>query len=178
MAGSRPCPETPKTGRSVDETSRLSRLREWRTDERPSRHWRDRVGSMQARAALGSAGVSQQAFEHETGVRVGGVMPARVTPSSEIPIDGAGACDQVHDGADWWGGQSASSECAGSSHVLGFVIVSPRPSSICARGMHPNGQPGHSVVGPGLAPIRCQQLFVRHSGCRVGSPLRYWTFVA
>jgi hypothetical protein len=26
--------------------------------------------------------------------------------------------------SDWWGGQSASSECAGSSHVLGFVILS------------------------------------------------------
>jgi hypothetical protein len=32
------------------------------------------------------------------GVRVGGIVPARVAPSSEIPIDGAGACDQVHDG--------------------------------------------------------------------------------
>ena len=53
---------------------------------------------MQAGAALGSAGVSQQAFEHEMGVRVGRIMPARVTPSSEIPIDSAGACDQVHDG--------------------------------------------------------------------------------
>ena len=53
---------------------------------------------MQAGAALGSAGVSQQAFEHETGVCVGGVMPARVTPSSEIPIEGAGLVDQVHDG--------------------------------------------------------------------------------
>jgi hypothetical protein len=52
--------------------------------------------SIQAGAALASAGVSQQAFEHETGVWVDGVMPAHVTPSREIPIDGAGSGDQVH----------------------------------------------------------------------------------
>ena len=149
MAGSRPCPETPKTGRSVDETSRLSRLRRWRTDERPSRHWRDRVGSMQAGAALGSAGVSQQAFEHEMGVRVGRIMPARVTPSSEIPIDGAGACDQVHDGR-LVGRPIRVKRMRGVFPHLGLRHCISKPITC---GHHPNGQPGHGVVGPGLAPI-------------------------
>ena len=47
---------------------------------------------MQVGAAL-APGVSQQAFKHVTGVRVAGVMPARVTPMSKIPIDGAGFGD-------------------------------------------------------------------------------------
>jgi hypothetical protein len=42
---------------------------------------------MQAGAAL-APGVSQQAFKHVTGIRVAGVMPAHVTPSSKIPING------------------------------------------------------------------------------------------
>ena len=58
------------------------------------------------------------------GVRVGRIMPARVTPSSEIPIDGAGACDQVHDGR-LVGRPIRVKRIAGSSHILGFVIVSP-----------------------------------------------------
>jgi len=48
--------------------------------------------SMQAGAALGS-GVSQQAFKHAAGRRVAGVIPARVTPSTKIPIDSAGFGD-------------------------------------------------------------------------------------
>jgi hypothetical protein len=47
---------------------------------------------MQVRVAL-AFGVSKQAFKHATGVRVAGVIPARVTPSSELPIDGAGSGD-------------------------------------------------------------------------------------
>src|SRR2546430_14296170 len=74
LAGSRPCPETPKTGRSVDGCR-----------------------SMQPGAALAS-GVSQQAFEHGTGIRVACVIAARVTPASEIPLDGAGPGDQVREG--------------------------------------------------------------------------------
>jgi len=48
--------------------------------------------SMQSGAALGY-GVSQQAFKHAAGRRIGGVMPARITPSIKIPIDGAGFSD-------------------------------------------------------------------------------------
>jgi hypothetical protein len=48
--------------------------------------------SMQARAAFGS-GVSQQAFKHAAGSRVAGVVPARVTPISKIPMDSAGFAD-------------------------------------------------------------------------------------
>src|SRR5262249_51846548 len=44
--------------------------------------------SMQAGAAL-EPGVSQQAFEHAAGIRVAGVIPARVTPISKIPLGGA-----------------------------------------------------------------------------------------
>jgi hypothetical protein len=34
--------------------------------------------------------VQQQAFKHATGIRVAGVIAARVTPISKIPIEGAG----------------------------------------------------------------------------------------
>ena len=105
--------------------------------------------SMQAGAALGSAGVSQQAFEHEMGVRVGRIMPARVTPSSEIPIDGAGACDQVHDGR-LVGRPIRVKRMRGVFPHLALRHCISKPITC---GHHPNGQPGHSVVGPGQAPI-------------------------
>jgi hypothetical protein len=44
--------------------------------------------SMQARAPL-THGVSQQAFKHETGILIAGVMAARVTPIGKIPLGGA-----------------------------------------------------------------------------------------
>jgi hypothetical protein len=47
---------------------------------------------MQAGAAL-APGVSQQAFKHAAGIWVAGVVSARVTPISKIPIDGAGFGD-------------------------------------------------------------------------------------
>ena len=52
-----------------------------------------RTGSIQSSAALVEPGVSQQAFKHVTGIRVAGVMAARVTPISKIPIDGTGFGD-------------------------------------------------------------------------------------
>ena len=48
--------------------------------------------SMQADAPLASC-VSQQAFKHETGIRVARVMAARVAPISKIPINGTGFGD-------------------------------------------------------------------------------------
>ena len=51
------------------------------------------TGSIQSSAALVEPGVSQQAFKHATGIRVAGVMAARVTPISKIPIDGTGFGD-------------------------------------------------------------------------------------
>jgi hypothetical protein len=45
--------------------------------------------SIQAGAAL-ALSVSQQAFKHAAGFRVTGVIPARVTPFSKIPIGGTG----------------------------------------------------------------------------------------
>ena len=53
--------------------------------------------SVQAGPAL-APGVSQQAFKHVTGIRIAGVMPARVTPMSKIPIDGAGFGDELRKG--------------------------------------------------------------------------------
>jgi hypothetical protein len=49
---------------------------------------------MQADAPL-TPRVSQQAFKHITGIRVASAIPAYVTPSSKILIDGAGFGDQV-----------------------------------------------------------------------------------
>ena len=48
--------------------------------------------SIQAGATLTPC-VSQQAFKHATGIRVAGVVAARVTPISEVPFDGAGSGD-------------------------------------------------------------------------------------
>jgi len=48
--------------------------------------------SIQAGAAL-APGVSQQAFKHAAGIRVAGVISARVTPISKIPIGGASLGD-------------------------------------------------------------------------------------
>jgi hypothetical protein len=48
--------------------------------------------SMQAGAAF-AHGISQQAFEHAAGIRVTGVISARVTPITKIPIDAAGFGD-------------------------------------------------------------------------------------
>ena len=48
------------------------------------------LGSIQSSAALVEPGVSQQAFKQATGIRVAGVMAARVTPIRKIPIDGTG----------------------------------------------------------------------------------------
>src|SRR5215510_350456 len=39
--------------------------------------------------------------------------------------------------AGWWGGQSASSECARSARVLVFVIVSPKANSGSCRDRRP-----------------------------------------
>jgi hypothetical protein len=50
------------------------------------------AGQIQASAALAPS-VSQQAFEHATGIRVAGVIPVRVTPVSKIPIGAAGFGD-------------------------------------------------------------------------------------
>jgi hypothetical protein len=47
---------------------------------------------MQAGAAL-APGISQQAFKYEAGIRVAGVISARVTPARKIPIGGAGFGD-------------------------------------------------------------------------------------
>ena len=44
--------------------------------------------SIQAVAPL-APGVSQQAFKHLTGIRVAGLIAARVTPIGKIPLDGA-----------------------------------------------------------------------------------------
>jgi len=52
---------------------------------------------MQAGAALAS-GIHEQAFKKKTGIRVGCVISARVTPTSEIPIDGASFDDEVRKG--------------------------------------------------------------------------------
>jgi hypothetical protein len=52
-----------------------------------------RTGSIQSSAALVEPGVIQQAFKHVTGIRVAGVMAARVTPISKVPIDGTGFGD-------------------------------------------------------------------------------------
>ena len=96
VAGSRPCPETPKTGRSVEERA-VSSIGRWPTAKTPhgitSTVSLTKRRSIQARAALVEPGVSQQAFELETGVWVGGVMPAYVTPISKIPIDSTGSGD-------------------------------------------------------------------------------------
>jgi hypothetical protein len=48
--------------------------------------------SMQAGAAL-APGVIQQPLKHTAGIRVAGVVSARVTPISKIPLDGAGFDD-------------------------------------------------------------------------------------
>jgi hypothetical protein len=53
--------------------------------------------SMQAGAALAHR-VCQQAFKHAADIRVAGVISARVTPISKIPIDSAGLGDQVRNG--------------------------------------------------------------------------------
>ena len=76
--------------------------------------------SMQASAAL-APGISQQAFKHAAGSRVAGVIPARVTPSTKIPIDGAGFSDKVRNSYRLSGGQSVSSE-----EYVFFVIGSLR----------------------------------------------------
>jgi hypothetical protein len=50
--------------------------------------------SMQAGAAL-APGVGQQPFKHAAGFWVVGVMSAHATPSSKVPVDGAGFGDQL-----------------------------------------------------------------------------------
>ena len=114
--------------------------------QRPSRHGATGCRLIQAGATLGSAGVSQQAFEHEMGVRVGRIMPARVAPSSEIPIDGAGACDQVHEGYRLVGRpvRPRRSLCHCISRTNSVVL-----HFLWTRARTTNGQPGRSVVGPG-----------------------------
>jgi hypothetical protein len=106
--------------------------------------------SIQAGTAL-ALGVSQQAFKHATGIRVAGVTAAHVTPVVEVPIDRASFGDHLQRVTGLRGGQSASSERARSAHVLGFVIVSSRliRSAHSSGTAPPNGQPGHTVVGPG-----------------------------
>jgi hypothetical protein len=52
---------------------------------------------MQAGAPL-APGIHEQAFKKETGIGVGCVIPARVTPPGEIPIDRAGFGDEVRKG--------------------------------------------------------------------------------
>jgi hypothetical protein len=44
---------------------------------------------MQAGTAFAPS-VSQQAFKHAASIRIAGVISARVTPISKIPLDGAG----------------------------------------------------------------------------------------
>jgi hypothetical protein len=66
----------------------------------PTFRWGPRVKqhrSIQARAALAS-GISQQAFKKETDIGVACVIPARVTPTSKIPIEGSGSGDEVRKG--------------------------------------------------------------------------------
>jgi len=48
--------------------------------------------SIQTSAAL-APGVSQQAVKHPAGIRIAGVISARVTPISKIPIGGASFAD-------------------------------------------------------------------------------------
>jgi hypothetical protein len=53
-------------------------------------NWVQQAGrSVQAGAAL-APGISQQAIKHPANIEIAGVIPGRVTPISEIPIDGAG----------------------------------------------------------------------------------------
>jgi hypothetical protein len=86
-------------------------------------------------------------------------MPARVTPSSEIPTTARAHATRS---MIWWGGQSA--------HVVVFVIVSPGPVRSCCifcghTPARPNGQPGRSVVGPGWLQLGVSNcLFVTRTG--------------
>jgi hypothetical protein len=85
---------------------------------------------MQAGAPL-APGVSQQAFKHGTGIRVARVIAARVTPASEIPLDGAGSGDQVRE-ADRLVGRPVHVERAlGVGRVFGF-LSSPLPDRLAA----------------------------------------------
>jgi hypothetical protein len=72
---------------------------------------------------------------------------------------------------DGWGGQSA--------HVVDFVIVSPAPiRSCCIFCARTTKRPARTqFCRSRLAPIRCQQLPVRHLNRRVGSPSHHSTFV-
>ena len=53
--------------------------------------------SIQAGATLAS-GVSQQAFKHATGIRIAGVIAARVTPIGKIPLGGVSFGNQLRKG--------------------------------------------------------------------------------
>jgi predicted chitinase len=81
-------------GRNARARERRNARRAYRNDQ--SSAW-GAVGSIQAGAGL-APGVSQQAFKHVTGIWVAGVIAAHVTPTSEIPIDGAGFGDQLRKG--------------------------------------------------------------------------------
>jgi hypothetical protein len=109
---------------------------------------------MQADAPLASC-VSQQAFKHATGIRVAGVIPAHVAPSSKIPIDGAGFGHQVRNGDRLARRPVHVKRALEVAHVLGFVS--------CAHG----AQPGDSVVGPGWL-----QIGVRN--CQFVTRTRIW----
>jgi hypothetical protein len=77
--------------------------------------------SMQAGAALAPR-VSQQAFKHAVGSWVAGVIPARITPSIKIPIDGAGFRDYVRNSYQLLGRPVCVKRARGF-WILGFVIV-------------------------------------------------------
>ena len=84
--------------------------------------------SMQAGAPL-APGISQQAFKHAAGIRVVGVISARVTPISKIPTTARASATRSAILIDCRGGHPRQARAA-STRVLDFVILSPRLSAI------------------------------------------------